>query len=149
MERGTKVVGVAAAKRPYGADADWNDAEKISSRFIESVWIDPSVRRHGLGDHLVKYLIEQQRLRDPRVQQFYLWVFSDNVPAIALYDQMGFKPTGVSSTPEGRSVPEVQYKLLFDSSELEEDELTENSRARDKDLANYGLRYRVWGSTYE
>jgi ribosomal protein S18 acetylase RimI-like enzyme len=144
-EQGGKVVGLAAAKLPYGED-DWEYADEASARFIESVWIDPHMRRHGLGSHLVSYLIEQQRVRDPRVQQFYLWVFFENIPAISLYEQMGFKPTGRSSIPEGRVDPEVQYCLSFDSGEPEEDELAESNKEREKDWANYGLRYRALGS---
>jgi ribosomal protein S18 acetylase RimI-like enzyme len=143
-EQDSKVVGLAAAKRPYGEDS-W-EYDEASERFIESVWIDPSMRRRGRGGRIVRYLIEQQRLRDPKVQQFYLWVFDDNIPAIALYEQMGFKPTGRSSIPEGRVSPEIQYRLLFDSGEPEEHELAENDKAREKDWANYGLRYRVLGS---
>ena len=143
-EQNSKVVGLAAAKRPYGEDS-W-EYDETSARFIESVWIEPSIRRRGLGGRVVSYLIEQQRLRDPKVEQFYLWVFEDNIPAIALYEQMGFKPTGRSSTPEGRTVPEIQYRLLFDSSVSEEAELTANKATPLLGWANYRLRYRVLGS---
>jgi ribosomal protein S18 acetylase RimI-like enzyme len=143
--QGSKVVGLAAAKLPRAED-DWGYADEASARFIESVWIDPSVRRQGLGGRLVKYLIERERAKNSEVNQFYLWVFEDNGPAISLYEQIGFKPTGRASIPAGRVDPEVQYRLLFDSGELEEDELMENKMARAMDWVNYGLRYRVLGS---
>jgi ribosomal protein S18 acetylase RimI-like enzyme len=137
VEQDSKVVGLAAAKQPYGEDS-WK-YDKISARFIESVWIDPSMRRRGLGDRIVRYLIEQQRLRDPRAHQFYLWVFADNKPAIALYEQMGFTHTLRSSFPPGRAIPELQYLLNVYSATGDDDELSMTE-------GNYELKYRVLGA---
>jgi ribosomal protein S18 acetylase RimI-like enzyme len=136
-ERDSKVVGLAAAKRPYGQDS-W-EYDETSARFIESVWIDPSMRRRGLGGRIVRYLIEQQRLRDPKVQQFYLWVFEDNKPAIALYKQMAFTRTRRSSIPSGRTIPELQYLLEVYGTPGDDHELKMKHE-------NYGLKYRVLGT---
>jgi ribosomal protein S18 acetylase RimI-like enzyme len=149
VQQGSAVVGVAASKRIYDK-RDLKYADNRSARFIESVWIDPSFRRLGLGGRLVKYLIEQERAENPEIQHFYLWVFRDNVPAILLYEQMGFKPTDRQGRfpkevqfEQGRIRKEVQYELMFDSSEPDEDELTADKAERDRDWKNHGLRYRV------
>lgn len=131
-EQDGEVIGLAAAKQPYGDDS-W-EYDKTSTRFIESVWIDPSMRRRGLGERIVRYLIEQQRLSKPKVQRFYLWVFKDNEPAIALYKQMGFTETGRESTPPGRTIPELQYLLEVYGTPGDDDELQQG---------NYDLKYRV------
>ena len=134
-EQGNKVLGIAAAKPPSDVD-DYAPREKAC--FIESVWIDPVMRRNGFGERLVAYLMEQQRATG--IQYFYLWVFDHNTPAIHLYEHMAFKPTGQPSELLGPL--EIQYLLKFDSDVLDDDELKRNEAARLWDQADYGITYR-------
>jgi ribosomal protein S18 acetylase RimI-like enzyme len=140
LEVDGKVYGIAAAKPP---EADDTGADPQSSRFIESVWIAPSMRRRELGEHLVSYLIETQRERN--VQSFFLWVFDKNRPAIALYERLGFTVTGRSKplTPaRAASVSEIQYKLEFENS-IEGAELAHSEASRALDRYMYGANYRL------
>jgi ribosomal protein S18 acetylase RimI-like enzyme len=141
MEADARVVGIAAAKLPGPKDEDY--ASSYVSRFIEQVWIDPSMRGHGLGEHLVDFLIE--KLRQDGIQQFYLWVFERNTSAIGLYERMAFKPTGRPSDLTGLSTLEVQYGLTFDSDAIDKAELNESAGARDRDWGGYGVTYRLLG----
>ncbi len=134
MQRGDQILGIAAAKPPGELD---DYALQENACFIESVWIDPSMRGKGLGERLVTYLIEQQR-KAAGVQKFYLWVFDDNDPAIRLYRRMDFKPTGQPS-----ELPEIQFIRSFDSDLVDDDEAREDADARRWDWENYGITYRL------
>src|ERR1700722_6844251 len=81
VQRDGEVLGIAAAKQPRKTD---RYALAGKACFIESVWIDPCLREHGVGQRLVTYLIEQRP--QARNQEFFLWVFNHNYPAIRLYD---------------------------------------------------------------
>jgi ribosomal protein S18 acetylase RimI-like enzyme len=140
LEVDGKIHGIAAAKPP---DADDSGADPQSSRFIESVWIAPAMRRRALGEHLVSYLIETQRQRN--VQNFFLWVFDHNRSAIALYERLGFMATHLSKplTPaRGASVSEIQYLLGFEDP-IEDAELAHGEASREQDRHMYGANYRL------
>jgi ribosomal protein S18 acetylase RimI-like enzyme len=137
VQRGGQTLGVAAAKPPSEVD-DYALQEKAC--FIESVWVDPSMRGKGLGERLVAYLIEQQR-KVAGIQKFYLWVFDSNTPAIRLYKRMDFKPTGQPSDLLGKS--EIQFLRAFDSDLIDDDELKRNAADRKKDRKELGITYRL------
>lgn len=104
--------------------------------FIESVWIDPQLRKHGVGRRLVTYLIERQRRVG--VQDFYLWVINDNGPAMRLYERMGFKRTGRKS-----EFPETQFLRAFGSKPVGREELENSHGERDTDDRDFGITYRM------
>jgi ribosomal protein S18 acetylase RimI-like enzyme len=139
MERDGRVVGIAAAKRP--GDQDTVYASPREACFIESVWIDPSIRRLGLGERLVNYLIEMQRQKG--VQEFYLWVFENNMPAIGLYEHMNFKETDRIAKLRGRPMREVQYLLKFDSDAVDLSEQQQSEEARNQDQLSSRITYRL------
>src|ERR1700760_3085963 len=58
------VVDVAAAKRP---DPNKDREDQATAQYIESVWIAPDLRRRGLGQRLIKYLLETEHRRNRRV----------------------------------------------------------------------------------
>jgi ribosomal protein S18 acetylase RimI-like enzyme len=144
VEDGDKVLAIAAAKRPDDRDKE-NITNSPRACFIESVWIAPSVRRRGLGTLLVKYLVEIQRSRG--IQDFYLWVFDKNRPAIELYERLGFRPTGLAHVvdkPVRRPrIHEIQYVLMCDRVSPGDSEKTLGSLERD--LLSYGVSYRLLG----
>jgi ribosomal protein S18 acetylase RimI-like enzyme len=144
MQRGNEVLGIAAAKLPSDND---DIRYKETARFIESVWIAPSMRGEKLGERLIEYLIEVERKKGIGIDQILLWVFIQNERAIRLYERMGFKPTQRPTQrkqkPDGTCVDEAQYRLLFDSSLAVAAELDENAAARELDRQKYGVRYRL------
>jgi len=141
VQGGNKILGIAAAKPPGGMD---NYAHPEEACFIESVWIAPSMRRSGVGERLVTYLIEERR--KVGIQRFYLWVIDHNIPAIDLYDRTGFKRTGRSGPLPARQGREIQYLLAFDSDVIDDYELERNVHARELDRKRFGITYRLLGS---
>ena len=138
-----EVLGIAAAKPP-----GWNDkhyADPARACFIESVWVAPSVRRKGIGRRLVTYLIEERRKAG--IQQFYLWVFAHNTPAISLYQAMGFRPTGQIWTPLERQLCEIQYVLMFDRDMMDDERMKQNEDHRQFDRKRFRIIYRLLDST--
>jgi len=77
-----RTVGVA---RAVGAPERPSD-----ERHLESVWVDPRHRRTGVFRTLVRYLVE----REPDVRDWLVWVLDDNASARAVYERLGFEPTG-------------------------------------------------------
>ena len=68
---------------------------------ILTLGVVPDARRQGLGRHL----IETIKKSFPKIPKIFLEVNATNAPAIALYEQTGFKKTGVRKgyyrTPQG------------------------------------------------
>jgi ribosomal protein S18 acetylase RimI-like enzyme len=134
VQRGSEILGIAAAKPPDEVDDYYALQEQAC--FIESVWIDPAVRGKGVGERLVTYIIEQERRA--RIQKFYLWVLNYNAPAIRLYTRMNFKPTERDS-----QLAEIQFLRAFDSDVIDDDELKRNAAARRRDRRRRGITYRL------
>ena len=57
------------------------------------VGVDPGERRHGLARALIREGL--RRLQDGEIQVCFLEVRIDNVPAIALYESLGFGRAGL------------------------------------------------------
>lgn len=134
VQRGGDVLGIAAAKPPSEVDVY---ALEERACFIESVWIDPSIRGSGVGERLVTYLMEQRR-REAGIQKFYLWVFDYNAPAIRLYERMKFEATRRPS-----ELREIQFLREFDSDLIDNLELEQNADARTRDRVQFGITYRL------
>src|SRR5882724_2588760 len=84
-QRGGEVVGVAASKRP---NPDIDREDPATSRYIESVWVAPGLRRRRLGERLIKYLLAAEYWSNPDIKQFVLWVYETNEPAMRLYEHI-------------------------------------------------------------
>jgi len=137
-QRDGNVVGVVGAKRPNAEDRESPE----TSRYIESVWIAPDLRGHHLAERLIKYLLYSEYRRYPRINQFQLWVFDTNLPAIKLYRNLRF-----TETPERNEGvrTEIKYRLDF-SDEVCADvcrAVTEDALRRDE--LRHGVTYRVLG----
>lgn len=138
-ERKGNVVGVAAAKRP---DPDIDTEDQATARYIESVWIVPYLRGHGLGQRLVRYLLEAEYRKNQHVRHFLLWVFTTNSTAIGLYEHMGFIRTPEQN--EGVRT-EIKYRLDFDSIVHAAVRSAVNDAARRQDKHQYEVTYRILG----
>ena len=76
-----------------GAYDDDGDAKTV---WLLSMWVAPEGRGQGLGVALADAVIDWARTTP--AQRLVLDVADDNEPAIALYQRMGFVPTGVTGT---------------------------------------------------
>lgn len=141
LEGEDTILGIAAAKQPGDNDKKYANLEDAC--FIESVWITPHMRRRGLGERLVNFLIDMRR--QDGIQRFYLWVFEKNESAVALYEHMKFKETGQAPGLAGWPVREVQYLLSFDSDMVDDAHLKKSKAARKKDRRRHGVTYRLLG----
>jgi GNAT superfamily N-acetyltransferase len=59
---------------------------------LVAMFVAPEARGHGLGAALADSVVDWARGR--RAGGLTLWVTATNMPAIALYDRCGFRPTG-------------------------------------------------------
>jgi ribosomal protein S18 acetylase RimI-like enzyme len=60
--------------------------------YLTALWIDPEVRRRGLGRQLVDAAIAWARPRG--AEDLRLWVDATNPSAVEFYRALGFEPTG-------------------------------------------------------
>ncbi len=94
-----RIIGVASSLR---------DDERPTERHLESVWVEPGHRRTGALRAILQYLVELE----PEVGDWLLWVLDGNAEALAVYQRLGFEPTGESqllNDASGRS--EVRFRL--------------------------------------
>jgi ribosomal protein S18 acetylase RimI-like enzyme len=137
-QRGGEVVGVAASKRP---NPDIDGEDPATSRYIESVWVAPGLRRRRIGERLVKYLLTAEYWNNPYIKQFVLWVYKTNEPAMRFYEYIGF--AGTPETNVGIRT-EIKYRLDFNPEVHTTIGLTA-SRVQRQDQLHRGVTYRVLG----
>lgn len=58
--------------------------------YISDIWVEPQHRRQGLATALIHYAIEKQRSMDTDAITV-LYVLKNNLPAMKLYQKLGFK----------------------------------------------------------
>jgi GNAT superfamily N-acetyltransferase len=76
---------------------------------MTSMWVDPRFRRQGIGDLLVKTVIEWAKAGGYR--ELYLWVTAVNHNAERLYQLNDFVRTGASQDIRGGLEFEMVRKL--------------------------------------
>ncbi|MCA9097025.1 MAG: GNAT family N-acetyltransferase [Planctomycetaceae bacterium] len=90
------------------------DEEDSRIGWVESMWVDPSVRRRGVGQLLMQELIEWGRSR--KLSEMKLEVTSTNSSAIRLYERCGFQATGRTVPyPNDSSLVEIEMLLKLDA----------------------------------
>lgn len=77
------VVGIAALARPDGESPP-------QSRYVESVWVAPTNRRHGVLRQMLKHL--EGLARSVGATELRLWVLETNGSAGCAYERLGFHP---------------------------------------------------------
>ena len=68
------------------------DEDRDGAAWLISMWVAPEARRAGVGDQLVRAVIDFARACG--YERLYLDVADENAPAIGLYAKHGFEPTG-------------------------------------------------------
>lgn len=71
--------------------APFTDAPDVAGLY--QMWVSSDQRRLGVGEQLVQAVI--QNARHSGFRSIRLDVADDNAAAIALYDRLGFAPTGI------------------------------------------------------
>lgn len=86
------------------------DADSTSSASMTAMWVDPRFRRQGVGDLLVKTVMEWARTA--RYDYMFLWVTGGNDNAERLYRRNGFLRTGADrEVRPGRLEYEMSRRL--------------------------------------
>ena len=70
------------------------DGEATGAAAMTAMWVDPAFRRRGVGDLLVKTVLEWAR--SAGYEEMFLWVTDGNANAERLYERNGFKRTGAA-----------------------------------------------------
>lgn len=68
------------------------DGDATGAAAMIAMWVDPRFRRRGVGDLLVKHVLDFAR--DSGREQVFLWVTAVNTTAERLYARNGFVRTG-------------------------------------------------------
>jgi ribosomal protein S18 acetylase RimI-like enzyme len=83
----------ALGGRPVGiAGGTAVGAERPGAVELVSMWVDPRVRRRGVGVSLVDAVVAWSR--ETEADRVHLWVTESNAAGRALYARYGFTPTG-------------------------------------------------------
>jgi ribosomal protein S18 acetylase RimI-like enzyme len=77
---------------------------------IEAIYVRPDAQRRGLGSALLAAAAAD--LRDRGFEGLVLWVLTDNAPARAFYERVGFAPDGAARTLDfdGEAIEEIRYR---------------------------------------
>jgi ribosomal protein S18 acetylase RimI-like enzyme len=132
------VVGVVAAKPP---NANLDEEDRETARYIESLWIAPDFRRRGLGQRIIQYLLAAEYRRNRKIKQFLLWVFATNKDAIEFYKHIGFEETRESNEGSAATT-EIKYRLDFD---VAVHAAVVETRSAADDRRQHRVTYRVLG----
>ena len=98
---GDRVCGIA------GSLLDDKNPERAQ---VISMWVDPAYRRAKVGNALIKTIVEWNRSRG--VRELVLMVTSVNAGAIAFYERLGFKKTGVTEQyPNDPAI--IEYEMML------------------------------------
>lgn len=77
---------------------------------ILSICVDSTLRNKGIASSILKYLIEY--LKDKKVNQLFLEVEEENLPAVNLYKKFGFKEINKRKNYYGNKTAIIMLKIL-------------------------------------
>lgn len=84
-------------------------ADSPGAAAITAMWVDPRFRRRGIGDVLIKRILDWAQEND--YSECVLWVTEVNAAAQRLYERNGFRRTG--SVSQVRPDEEaVEYEMV-------------------------------------
>ena len=74
---------------------------------LGALYVDPAHWRKGAGEALVRATLE--RLAALPYDEVVLWTFTENAPAIALYERYGWRRDGAEKIHARSGVPAVRF----------------------------------------
>ena len=83
---------IAEADGVVAGTVSGGDGDSTGTAAMTAMWVDPRFRRQGVGDLLVKTVIEWARAAG--YEEMFLWVTDGNANAERLYVRNGFARTG-------------------------------------------------------
>lgn len=94
-----------------GIVGSYREPEQHGRAMLISMWVDPAYRRAGVGKALIDEVIAWNRAR--RVRELVLLVTGVNAGAIAFYERLGFRKTGVTSEyPNDPAI--IEYEMVME-----------------------------------
>jgi ribosomal protein S18 acetylase RimI-like enzyme len=99
-------------ERPVGSVATFRLPDQPEDECVlVGMWVDPSARGQGVGERLVRTVLGVAV--EDGLRRVVLEVAHENAPALALYERMGFRPTGRTGVmPHDSSITELEMALL-------------------------------------
>lgn len=99
--------------RPVGSVASVSPPEQAADeRVLVGMWVDPAARGQGVGEALVRTVLEHAAAAGLR--RVLLEVAHENAPARALYARMGFVPTGrTAAFPHDPTITELEMERVL------------------------------------
>lgn len=90
------------------------DTAHTATAHLGGMWVDPAARGLGVGRALVEAVLAWAHERG--FERVILWVTDGNAAAIALYERMGFSPTGGRDRlPSNRDLGTLEMALSLSS----------------------------------
>lgn len=96
--------------RACGIAGSLVDEDNAQRAHVISMWVDPAYRRAGVGKDLIDAVVEWNRSRG--VSETVLMVTSVNTGAIAFYERIGFRKTGVTG-PYPNDPAIIEYEMVL------------------------------------
>ena len=101
-----------AEETACGLVGSYVEPENCQRAQVVSMWVDPALRRAGVGKALIDAVVEWNRSRG--VREVLLLVTSVNDGAIAFYERLGFAKTGVTEQyPNDPAIIEYEMMLVI------------------------------------
>jgi len=101
------------AGRPVGSVASFRPPEQGTDECVlVAMWVDPAARGRGVGERLVRTVVDHAAAAG--LSRVRLDVAHENAAAIALYERVGFVPTGrTGAMPHDPAITELEMELVL------------------------------------
>jgi len=82
----------------------WEEAEDLEQKsgFIDDLWVEPAYRKQGIMSRILDVLIEFAKSHD--IEELILEYAITNDEAAAVWERLGFTPTGIRATASTMTV---------------------------------------------
>ncbi|GAB3438273.1 GNAT family N-acetyltransferase [Phycicoccus ginsengisoli] len=99
--------------RPLGSVARFRLPDQPGDECVlVGMWVDPAARGRGVGERLVRTVLDSAVAEG--LSRVLLEVAHENAPARALYQRIGFVPTGRTSVmPHDPTITELEMELVL------------------------------------
>jgi len=83
------------------------DADKVKSFELWGIYVEPFMKRQGIGSKLVEYC--EKMAVERGFNEVCLWVFEKNVDTRMFYEKFGYRPDGSKKYIEFLAATEIRY----------------------------------------